>query len=345
MGSLARKLGLDESDLIDFSSNINPYGPPKSVLRSVKRAVNDIDKYPEQEAESLTEEIANYLEIDKRNIVAGNGAVELIYLLPQVLKAKRALLLVPSFTEYELSLRKEGAKIVYKNAFAEDVAAKAIKKVPGSIDIAVIGNPNNPCGYMIEKSALLEAIDYNPECTWVVDEAFIDFTDDASRNSLVKEAASRDNLVVLRSLTKIYSIAGLRLGYMVASKWITARIGEAKYPWSVNSVAIAAGKTALKDKSFVKKSVALIAKEAERLYSSLSKVDGLYPLKPSANYILVHIEKAITAKRLQEMLFRRGFAVRDCSSYTGMDDYYFRVAVKLPEENDRLLETLREVLR
>lgn len=341
---LANKLGISADDLVDFSSNINPYGPPGSVSRAVKRAINNISDYPEQEAESLIGEIANHLEIDETNIVAGNGTIELIYMLPRVLKSNRVLLPVPSFTEYELSLYRAGAKIVYKNAFTESAVAKVIKKPLGNIDMVVIGNPNNPCGYLIEKSALLKAIDNNPECMWVLDEAFIDFTEDGSKNSLIKEAASRDNLVVLRSLTKIFGIAGLRLGYMVAPAKMAEKIREAKYPWSVNSVAIAAGIAALKDKSFVSKSVSSISKEAERFYDELLKVDGLYPFKPSANYILVRIEKAVTSVKLQEMLLRRRFVIRDCSSYTGMDDRHFRVAVKLPEDNQRLIGALREVL-
>ncbi|MBE0446613.1 MAG: threonine-phosphate decarboxylase [Actinobacteria bacterium] len=339
----AERLGVDTDALVDFSSNINPYGPPEGVIEAVKLAVSGIHEYPEQQAESLVEAIARSLGIDSRSVVAGNGTIELIYLMPQVFKAKKALLIVPSFTEYELSLRKPGADIMYKGALSAEDALRSIEDYLRHADIAMIGNPNNPCGYRIEKDRLIEIIDRYTSCLWVIDEAFIDFARDRAEASLASDSIERDNLVVLRSLTKIYSIAGLRLGYMVASPGITAKVRGEKYPWSINSLALAAGIAALRDGDFISRSVDLLANEAQRLYEELSGINRLAAYEPAANYILVKVESGMSSSHLQEELLRRGVVIRDCSSYTGMDDRHFRVAVKRPEDNDRLLDALRDV--
>jgi len=343
VGQLAKSLGIQVSDLVDFSSNINPYGPPEAVTEAVRLAVDVIDEYPEQQAESFVGAVAQSLGIESRNIVAGNGTIELIYLIPQAFKAERALLVVPSFTEYELSLRKAGANIVCKEALTGEDVLRSIDGRPQEYDIAIIGNPNNPCGYRIDKDSLIEIIEGHPGCLWVIDEAFIDFTINGDGSSLVRPAAENDNLIVLRSLTKIYSVAGLRLGYMVSSPGTAAKVREEKYPWSINSIALAAGVAALKESEFVDWSVKLLSDEAQRFFKELSKVEWLTPYEPSANYILVKIESEMTASSLQEELLSRGIAIRDCSSYTGMDEKHFRVAVKRPQDNDRLLSILREL--
>jgi len=340
---LAKKFGLDGSGLIDFSSNINPYGPPPGVLEAIKNAVANINEYPEQEAETLLEAISEHIGVSGDNVVAGNGSIELIYQIPQTLKPKKALLLVPSFTEYELSLVRAGARIVYRKAFSSKDALTKISGSLNDLDMVVLGNPNNPCGYKIARGSLLELIDNYRKCAWVVDEAFIDFTSSRREDTLVRDVYARDNLIVLRSMTKLYSMPGVRLGYMIAPSWVAEKVKEIKYPWSINTVAIEAGLAALEDENFVEETVPALLSEAGRFYDDLCRIDGLAPFEPAANYILVRIEGGLTSFGLQEMLLRKGFAIRDCSTFTGMDENYFRIAVKRPEENDRLLASLKEI--
>lgn len=343
---LAERLGIDPGGIMDFSSNINPYGPPESVVEAAKTAISKIDEYPEQEAETFVEAVSGRFGLDAQNIVAGNGTIELIYLIPQVIRPKKALLLVPSFTEYEVALARAEVDVSYKTVFADFRALEALSEAhSGEFDFVILGSPNNPCGYSIKKDALLGLIDDAKQTTWVIDEAFIDFAVDAGENTLVYEAASRDNLVVLRSLTKIYSIPGLRLGYLVANSSFAKQIREAKFPWSVNSIAIAAGAAALKDEFFAERSMMALSSEAVRFSSELDAIEGLSVFIPTANFVFIKIETDITAAVLQEKLLKEGFAIRDCSTYTGLDDRYFRVAVKRPEENDRLLMALNKVLK
>ncbi|MDI6716330.1 MAG: threonine-phosphate decarboxylase CobD [Actinomycetota bacterium] len=341
---LAKRLGFEHGQLIDFSSNINPFGPSEKVIAAIRQSIERVADYPEQRAESFVEAVAQMIGVKEENVVAGNGTIELLYLIPQVFKVKSALLVVPSFTEYELALRNAKSNIKRRVALTSKKAVGIIKKGLKGIDIAIMGNPNNPCGYIFEKEELIRIIDENPGCLFVIDEAFIDFLRDKAAVSLVKEAANRDNLIVLRSLTKIYSIAGLRIGYMVASSTNAKRVSEAKYPWSVNSVALAAGLSALKDERFVNDSVSVIEEEAKRLYNEISKIKGLMAYKPSANYIMVKLENGITAAQLQKEMLKYGIVIRDCSTFIGLNDYYFRIAVKKPQQNNKMLNALKDVL-
>ena len=333
--------------MIDFSSNINPYGPPDSVMDAARRAVEGISEYPEQQAESFVVAAANALGVDPENIVASNGSIELIYLIPQVWDVKHALLLVPSFTEYERALKKTGAVIAYEKALDGATALARLEEASREADMAIIGNPNNPCGYAIERGDLLKLIDERPGCLWVIDEAFIDFVEAPERATLANDAIARENVVVLRSLTKMYSIAGLRLGYMIASSGLTRKVRVEKHPWSVNNIALEAGIAALGERDFAASSAASLAAEAHRLYLEISGIAGLKAYEPSANYMLVEIEdgaRPMTSAKLQVEMLRRGIAIRDCGSYTGLDERYFRVAVKRPQDNDRLLTALRDAL-
>jgi threonine-phosphate decarboxylase len=344
---LAERLGIDGGDLVDFSSNINPYGPPESVIAAVRRAVEGISEYPEQQAESFVAAAADALGVDPENIVASNGSIELIYLIPQVWDVKRALLLVPSFTEYERALKKTGAVIAYEKALDGATALERLEEASRAADMAIIGNPNNPCGYAVGRSDLLKLIDERPGCLWVIDEAFVDFVEAPERASLANDAIARENVVVLRSLTKLYSIAGLRLGYMIASSGLAQRVRTEKHPWSVNNIALEAGIAALGAGDFAASSVSALAAEARRLYAEISGIAGLKAYEPSANYMLVEIEdnaRSMTSAKLQVEMLRRGIAIRDGGSYTGLDERYFRVAVKRPQDNDRLLMALRDAL-
>jgi len=343
---LMERLALEREDVLDFSSNINPYGPPDGVMEAVRNAVERIGEYPEQQAESFVAAVAAALQVGAEHIVAGNGSIELIYLIAELSRRDKALLVIPSFTEYEVALRKAGAHIAYKNALSAGEALHVLADASREADIALIGNPNNPCGYRIERSDMLRLIDERGSCLWVIDEAFIDFLAGPPGASLVEDAIERENVVVLRSLTKMYGIAGLRLGYLVASPAIARRVIEMKYPWSVNTIALEAGIAALSAGGFVEMSVEALSAEAERLYRSLAGIAGLKPFAPSANYILIEIRSDMinpTAPMLQEEMLKRGIAIRDCSSYTGLDERYFRVAVKRPEDNDRLLAALKEI--
>jgi len=349
---LAERLGIDGGELVDFSSNINPYGPPENVMAAVRRAVESISEYPEQQAESFVAAAADALRVDPENIVASNGSIELIYIIPRAWDARRTLLLVPSFTEYEIALKKialkkTGAEIAYEKALDAATALERLEEASRETDMAIIGNPNNPCGYAIGRGDLLDLIDERPGCLWVIDEAFIDFVEAPERATLANDAIARENVVVLRSLTKMYGIAGLRLGYMIGSTALARKVRAEKHPWSVNNIALEAGIAALGAGDFAESSAASLAAEARRLSLEISGVAGLRVYEPSTNYILVEIEdgeRSMTSAKLQVEMLRRGIAIRDCGSYTGLDERYFRVAVKRPRDNDRLLAALRVCL-
>jgi threonine-phosphate decarboxylase len=394
---LAEKHGVDPSGVIDFSSNINPYGPPVRVIEAMKKALESISDYPEPHAESFIEAVSQALGVSQQFIVAGNGSIELLHLIAKLArdikpcegsrdiaegqisgaaasetteKQKAAekqsesaaisdttgiqigsvttrtnvLLPVPCFTEYELALLKTGANIRYFQALNSKDAVEQLSSNAENATMVIMGNPNNPCGYRIDKGEILRLVDRHQETIWVIDEAFIDFIAEHEYVSLAGDAASRENLVVVRSLTKMFSLAGVRIGFAVASKRIAEKLRGEKYSWSINSIAIAAGIAALKESDFVYESVSKLARSAGDLYKELSKLEGIHPLKPSVNYILIKIQAPISSSDLQIAMLKKGIAVRDCSSYTGLEGDYIRVAVKSPEQNAVLIKCISEVL-
>jgi threonine-phosphate decarboxylase len=348
---LAEKHGVDPLGVIDFSSNINPYGPPARVVEAMQKALKSIGDYPEPHAESFVEAVSQNLGVSRQLIVAGNGSIELLHLIAKVATAdvmpaisSTVLLPVPCFTEYELALHKTGTNIRYINALDSEEAVKLLSANAENTSMVMIGNPNNPCGYRIDKDKILRLVDRYSETFWVVDEAFIDFIDRYEDVSLVGEVAGRENLVVIRSLTKIFSLAGVRIGFAVAPERIAEKLKDEKYSWSINSIAIAAGIAALRESEFVSESVSKLRKSADDLYGELLKLDGINPFKPSVNYIMLKIETPISSTDMQIAMLKKGVAVRDCASYTGLDGDYIRVAVKTPEQNAILLEQLNEVL-
>lgn len=344
---LARRLGIEPRGILDFSSNINPYGPPVGVVKAMQGSLDRINEYPEPNAESFVSAVSGVLGVPEKNIVAGNGSIELIYLIARTIARKKVLLPVPSFTEYELTLKKAGIETGYLNGLtAVDVLGALRERINNAQDIGMVmlGNPNNPCGYIIDKEDLLGLIDRHKNIDWVIDEAFIDFVDDNKKHSLVTDVVNRQNLIVVKSLTKIFSLAGIRLGYAIAPARISKRLLEEKYPWSVNRIAIDAGIASLPESKFIKETAAIISRDARRLYKDILNIEGLVPFEPFANFILIRLDVDLSPAELQLRMMKERIAIRDCTSYTGINDRYIRVAVRKPEENNLLVECIKKAL-
>ena len=206
-------------------------------------------------------------------------------------------------------------------------------------------NPNNPTGAVTGRSEILSVASKFPDVVFVVDEAFADFLPNEEGTSVVRDAAGRRNLVALRSLTKFYAIPGLRLGYLVAHEENVDRMLAWKEPWSVNSLAEAAGCAAIEDVEFSRRSKECVAAWKEEMERAIGQISGLQPLPPSVNFILTRITKdSMNVDTMQKHLLTRGILVRNCANFPGLDARYFRAAVRSPQENVRLLEALREAM-
>ena len=341
----ARLFAVAEEKITDFSSNVNPLALPAKVIKAIKESIRFIPRYPDPDSLKLKKALGKKFGIGTEHIVVGNGSIDLIYRAAQVLRPGAAVILTPTFMEYENALLSAGSKIRRLAASERDkfiFPIDEIEKNSGDVDIVFICNPNNPTGALTAKSDLeyLAKRLRQKKTTLVVDEAFIDL---AEGHSLVERAAESGNLLVLRSMTKFYGLAGLRLGYAVGSKKLINRIRNFGPPWAVNMFAQVAGEAIIGDEEFKKKSLRRLVEERNFLYSHLSRIQELKPFQSQANFILVKIEGSLPSGQLQEKLLEHRLLVRDCSNFYGLTNKYIRVAVKGRKENLRLVKALQEV--
>ena len=347
----SEKYGFEQRQFVDFSANINPLGPSPKAMLAMTEGLSSITAYPDPDCRELSAALAGFLHIPMENILFGNGATELIYLLVDVFKYKKALVTAPTFSEYGLAVLSRGGEVSEillseKNNFSLPVE-EIIAYLP-SAEILFLCNPNNPTGALCSKEDIIRIVDAARDCSCmvIVDEAFMDFVAEKDNYSVIHEALYRDNLIVLYSLTKYFGIPGLRLGTAIATQKVIERLKAAKDPWSVNSLAQIAGVHSLSDDEYIKNTKALVTEEREFLFNALQKVSGIKVYPGVANYLLLNIEATKYPSRVfVEQLGRRGVLVRDCASFTGMGSSYLRVAVKKREDNLKLVNAFEAFLR
>jgi len=343
---VARLRRLNPRGILDFSSNINPLGPPSAAMRFMTRARWMVPYYPDVSYRVFRKAAADYAGAPTfENIVEGNGSTELIYLFAElfVRKGDRVLIPIPTFGEYERAVRNRAGLPIYL-ACKRDFTGRFADALEKGCKTVFLSSPNNPSSKTITKSCLFKLLDLASarNVRVFLDETFIEFTEDGDLG-LSGRIEEFPNLVIARSLTKTFALTGLRIGYGLGARRLTERLRRAKMPWSVNILAQQAAIAAFRDRSYLERSRKLIAREREFLYSELRKIQGLTPFRPEANFILSRITRQLTAKVLKELLLDNSILIRDCSSFRGLDESYFRISVRLHEQNRRLLSSLRQV--
>lgn len=344
---IAKENGLKPENIIDFSASINPLGMSPKAEAAIKKTISSLGHYPEPDAETIRTELATYHNMPAENILAGNGSTEFIYLLPQVFKPNKALIIEPSFSEYKNSLAVHNCKtnsfiLPEEKDFALD-AEKLLSLLRNAYNLLYLGNPANPTGIVLDKETIVAIAE---ECKrygtiFVVDEAFMDFSE---KDSVKHEATVFDNLIVLRSMTKFFAMPGLRLGYIIAHENIIKRFENFMPPWSVNTLAAIAGIESLRDKGHIKKTREWLASEMPFLMQGLCAMPYLKTYPSKANYLLVKILfPAILAEDIQRELLKSGILIRDCGNFVGLGSDFFRAAVKGKEENQLLLAGLNKI--
>ena len=329
---------------LDFSANTNPRGTPRAVTEAAVRSLEHADLYPDPYARELTAAIAEYHGVPRDYVLAGAGAAELIYSYCLAGRFHKALLLAPTFSEYELGLRAAGdTEIAYHMLPEADnfdlnySITENIKKFEP--EVIFICNPNNPTGRLADSGLLKDIIEISREegIRVFLDECFIEL---AGGETLTGHLGKCPNLTILRAFTKNYGMAGLRLGYVLSSdEDMLGSMASRVQPWNLSTPAQAAGVQALKETEFLRASVALIREEREYLTSGLRDL-GLRVIGSDVNFLLFR-----GPDDLFEQMKARGVLIRNCDNYVGLGPGWFRVAVKLHEENEELLRTMAEVLR
>jgi len=344
----AQRRGVALSRLLDFSANINPLGPSPKARKRLARDLSLVAHYPDKRQEELRRLLAARDGVAEDCILFGNGATQLIHLIPRVRRYRKALIVEPTFSEYRRALSNSGIEIrellltAKDNFHLElDLLLRTLRREQP--DLVFLASPNNPTGLAIPQRTLLSVAAFceGRGTDLIVDESFLEFTTELS---LVRPATRRRCLLVIRSLTKIFALAGLRIGYLVAGRSRVKELASHLEPWSVNTLALSAAAASILDVDYIRNARRLIQREREYLSSGLSQLGWLHVYPTSANFFLVRIRnRYLSVAALQQMLEARNVLIRDASDFRGLGREYLRLAVRDHEENSRLLAELRTI--
>ena len=345
--SLAADAGRPEREILDFSVNLRPEGMPEFIASALWKAMDAAVPYPSPDMAELRELAAVHYGLPSGCFTFGNGANELIHALPRALELKRAVIPEPAFSEYRLACLRHGTDVLSirteeRDSFIPSSLLPAEQAADGSA--VFLANPCNPSGGLLDVPALRQAVRNRPGVVWIIDESFIDYAD--GTESLLRDAALLPNLVVLRSLTKFYGIAGVRCGFSVCAAPLAERLRQSLPAWNVNAFAATAARAVLEQPpSWADGERALNRERREDLFRRLSALPGAAVLPSGANFLLFRLAGAPSGLAAR-LLKNHGIALRDCSNYPGLENGgWFRAGVRTPEEHALLAEALRAELK
>ena len=349
----SRKYNIPLEKVLDFSGPVNFLGPSPKAVEAVKQNARLIRFYPDPNPVELKTEVATYVGhgVGPENILLGNGSIELIYMLTEVFPRNfKAIIPVPSFTEYEKAVLRVGGATVFVQLPSDfQLNVESVKKaITEDIRIVYICNPHSPSGTLYSRETILDLVEFCQKKDIVVsiDENYIEFSSKAKDTTVAGYVKKHENLFVIRSVTKFYGMPGIRFGYGIASESYIDSLQTVRQPWSINSLAGFTTLAAFKDREFIENTKRTIAKEKAEFARMLTEVGGLHVFPSETNFLLVKITKPkLTSTTLREELAKEGLLIRDCSTFVGLDDSYFRVTVRSAENNAHLVETLKKVLR
>ena len=344
--------GIPKENIVSFSANVNPLGLSPQFKEKLSSQLDVITSYPDRTYRRLRETIAGYCGAESSHIIVGNGSTELISLIIQLRKPKKALILGPTYSEYEREVRLSGGCCTYfpLNETADFALEeeKLTETLQQEIDLFILCNPNNPTSSLITSDRLRSIVETcrRRHIFVMVDETYMEFVGSEETAAAVPLTGQYDNLAVLRGVSKFFASPGLRLGYAVTSDAaLINAAAERQNPWTVSSIAEAAGRLLFTDKTYIRQTKELIGSQRQYIYQTLSQTENVKVYPPHANFILVRLLKEErTASDLFDMAIRRGMMIRNCATFPFLDEHYFRFCFMLPEDNDRLLACIGEFL-
>lgn len=325
---------------LDLSSNINPFGVTSGIKQAMQKSLEDCDKYPDPFCRKLRKSIATMEKIDENNIYCGNGAADVLFRFSQAINPKKVLITAPTFAEYEKSLPSAQIKF-HELSEKEDfsVTNRILDDITVDLDAVYICNPNNPTGKLVD-GKLLNAIAQKCHANniWLmIDECFIDFIENKTENTLKNLIKDIPKLVLLRAFTKMFAVAGVRLGYCISSNIeLIEKLYAVGQTWNVSVIAQACGCSACLEHEFVDKTVNSLTIERKFLINSLKELK-FKVIDSDANFVLIYCEDENLDKKLE----KQGILIRNCSNYRGLKQGYYRIAVKLRENTQKLIEMLK----
>ena len=366
-------------EILDYSSNINPYGIPESLKKRITENLEILERYPDPDYVELRQKLSNLNKVNLSDIILGNGATEIIFLFMKVINPKKILIVSPTFGEYERAVKAteisgDTVSLSSSNGDNKNIENKKIEieyfelkesddfklnignlknELENKYDLLIICNPNNPTGKFLKlaqtEEILKECNKYDTKL--FIDEAFIEFLADGMKESIINTEENKKNLFVTRAFTKFFAIPGLRLGYgMYFDKELEKKISEKKEPWSVNNFAEMAGLTVLDDAEYIEKTLKWIAEEKKYMYEKLNEISGIKVYETEVNFITGKIDEklfseGLNVKILREKMLEQGILIRDASNFKFLDERFFRLAIKDRASNERVIEAMKEIFR
>lgn len=340
--------GIKKEDIISFSANVNPLGISPNMRKTLSEHLDAITTYPDREYTSLRQCIADYIHSDLENIIVGNGSTELISLFIQIEHPKKAMILGPTYSEYEREIFLGGGTTHYYPLKEADDFCLNLDDLTAhlneSIDLFVICNPNNPTSSAITRAQMRQILDVckQYDIFVMVDETYVEFAENMEEITSVPLTHYYNNIIILRGTSKFFAAPGLRLGYAVTgNRDLVKSINTRKNPWTINSLAVIAGELMFTDEEYIQKTRELISAERTRIYQELQKTSDFKVYPPCANFMLAKILRDdITSQDLFDRTIMNGLMIRDCSTFPFLDQKYVRFCFMNPDDNQRLLDCL-----
>ena len=344
--------GIRKEDIVSFSANVNPLGLSGKLKASLSDHLDVITGYPDREYTQLRRVIAGYCGTEYENIIVGNGSTELISLFIQIEHPRKALIVGPTYSEYEREVSLGGGTSLYfplkeKDDFALNYD-ELISQLNESIDVLIICNPNNPTSICINRKTMRSVLDVckQNDIFVMVDETYIEFTRNYDEVSSIPLTGYYNNIIILRGISKFFAAPGLRLGYgITGNRDLIKSINSRKNPWTINSLAEVAGRLMFTDREYIDATSALISSERDRITGALRNIKGLKVYEPSANFVLSRIlTDSVNADILFDACIREKMMIRNCCTFPFLDNKYFRLCFMSPEMNDKLVSVISRVM-
>lgn len=336
-----------KSPVTDFSININPLGPPEIMQKHWPDWFSSICQYPSQTGRGIERYYRKRFNLPEGSVLAGNGSIELIYLVPRALKIKKAVIFTPSFHDYHRSCVSAGAEIIelplIKNNRAEYPLDDKSRALFNESDAVFFGNPNNPTGSLLDCETILNLAKKFPSTWFLIDEAFSQFLENPKIYSLLARHTLYENIIVFHSLTKFYALPGLRMGAAVSHPKTIALLMNFKEPWTVNALAEKAADILIDCKEYEIETRQLITEQRKILFNALSQIPAISAFKTPANFIFARLNGSLDLDGLITRLLNRGLFIRDCRNFEGLVGNFFRIAVRGKKDNIRLIRALTDI--
>ena len=348
--ALAASLGCEPSDIIDMSSNVNPIGPPPGLIDCLKAHLDTITALPEVDAEGAVAAFAIRHGIDPDRVLAGNGTTQFIYTLPRALSARKTLILGPTYADYAdaCHLNQVPCDFILADDSRDLIHdADAISSSIGDADLVFICNPNNPTGTLIPAPDLEQLCRSHPDTRFVIDESYLPFVKKPEMHSMIHSPFS--NAIILNSMSKIFRLPGLRIGFLIARPEIISTLAPYALPWSANSLAQDAVRYLMAQTgsidAFICNTRQLIEAEKQMFLDTFQNVSGIHFFPSVTSFLLARLSGSFTAEDVCTALARHKLLIRNCSNFRGLTNRYIRISMKTPEINRMAAERLMALLK